>query len=75
MLQGALVANYPWDANDPGETGYAGAPDDATFRCICICIHTFSTLSFHAVHLKPHSMPCCRDKRENTHITQSCQLV
>lgn len=30
--QGALVANYPWDANDPGETGYAKSPDDATFR-------------------------------------------
>ncbi len=30
--QGALVANYPWDAPDTGQTGYAKSPDDATFR-------------------------------------------
>ncbi len=33
VLQGALVANFPWDANERGEHGYAATPDDATFRC------------------------------------------
>eukprot|EP00208_Stichococcus_sp_RCC1054_P000069 CAMPEP_0206143764 /NCGR_PEP_ID=MMETSP1473-20131121/21729_1 /ASSEMBLY_ACC=CAM_ASM_001109 /TAXON_ID=1461547 /ORGANISM="Stichococcus sp, Strain RCC1054" /LENGTH=569 /DNA_ID=CAMNT_0053539315 /DNA_START=81 /DNA_END=1787 /DNA_ORIENTATION=- len=32
MHEGALVANFPWDANDHGEKGYAAAPDDAAFR-------------------------------------------
>jgi carboxypeptidase D len=26
------VANYPWDANETGEDGYAKCPDDTTFR-------------------------------------------
>jgi hypothetical protein len=58
VLQGALVANYPWDANDPGETGYAGSPDDATFRCIrerlCNCL-----TSRPVCHDPVLDMPCC----------------
>lgn len=31
-VQGAVVANYPWDnSNDPNST-YSACPDDATFR-------------------------------------------
>lgn len=32
LHEGALVANYPWDANETGEDGYAKCPDDTTFR-------------------------------------------
>jgi hypothetical protein len=31
-LQGALVANYPWDNTPDGEPAYTATPDDATFR-------------------------------------------
>ncbi|GMH44659.1 hypothetical protein BSKO_12611 [Bryopsis sp. KO-2023] len=31
MHEGALVANYPWDASDDGTPTYAAAPDDETF--------------------------------------------
>lgn len=32
LLQGAIVANYPWDGQiDPNKT-YSASPDDATFR-------------------------------------------
>lgn len=29
--EGALVANYPWDASDNGKPGYAAAADDTAF--------------------------------------------
>lgn len=32
MHEGALVANYPWDANETGEEGYSSSPDDSAFR-------------------------------------------
>lgn len=56
MLQGALVANYPWDANDPGETGYAGSPDDATFRCSC---ERFCSCFTSVCHDPVIDIPCC----------------
>lgn len=31
-LQGALVANYPWDGTADESTRYEACPDDATFR-------------------------------------------
>ena len=31
-LQGALLANYPWDGNDDGQATYNACPDDKTFR-------------------------------------------
>ena len=31
-LQGAIVANYPWDGTPDGATRYAACPDDATFK-------------------------------------------
>lgn len=31
-LQGALVANYPWDGTDDRSTRYEACPDDAVFR-------------------------------------------
>lgn len=31
MHEGALVANYPWDASSDGLPGYAASPDDKTF--------------------------------------------
>lgn len=31
LHEGALVANYPWDASDDGNAGYAASPDDKTF--------------------------------------------
>lgn len=34
MHEGALVANYPWDADAEGKAGYSASPDDATFRHI-----------------------------------------
>lgn len=29
--EGALVANYPWDASDSGRPGYAACADDKAF--------------------------------------------
>lgn len=31
LHEGALVANYPWDASDDRSRGYAASPDDNTF--------------------------------------------
>ncbi|GMH33717.1 hypothetical protein BSKO_01551 [Bryopsis sp. KO-2023] len=31
LHEGAVVANYPWDARDDGKAGYATSPDDAAF--------------------------------------------
>ena len=31
-MQGAVVANYPWDGNLDMQTRYEASPDDATFR-------------------------------------------
>lgn len=30
------MANYPWDAPDPGQEGYAKSPDDETFRRVVL---------------------------------------
>lgn len=31
MVQGAVVANYPWDGSQDKQTRYSRSPDDATF--------------------------------------------
>ena len=31
VLQGAVVANYPWDGSQDQQTHYSRSPDDATF--------------------------------------------
>lgn len=31
-MQGAIVANYPWDGNTDMVTKYEASPDDVTFR-------------------------------------------
>lgn len=45
--QGALVANYPWDANESGGEGYAASPDDSAFRFLAT---TYATTHKKMVH-------------------------
>ena len=35
-LQGALLANFPWDGNEDGQATYAACPDDAAFRHLAL---------------------------------------
>ena len=46
-LQGALLANFPWDGNEDGQATYAACPDDAAFR------HLASTYA--RAHRKMHT--------------------
>lgn len=47
-MQGALVANYPWDGSPNKTTEYVACPDDDTYR------HLASTYaSTHATMTKP----------------------
>lgn len=32
FMQGAIVANYPWDGSTNPNTSYSASPDDAVFR-------------------------------------------
>lgn len=32
LMQGAIVANYPWDGSTSPNTTYSASPDDAAFR-------------------------------------------
>lgn len=45
--QGALVANYPWDANETGDEGYGASPDDSAFRFLA---RTYATSHRNMVH-------------------------
>lgn len=41
LHNGALVANYPFDDNPPGEVGSNPSPDDAVFQFLA---HTYSNV-------------------------------
>lgn len=68
-LQGAMVANYPWDGRlDMGmQSKYHASPDDATFRMLAA--------RYAALHSRMQESSEVRNSVSRCHISLSLSLV